>query len=170
MQQSDEVLNLRRSDIIIRPKYVQMFLEQSKTDIYRDGSWLILSKIGSSLCPIRNLEIYLKLAAISEDSDEYIFRNVTKKKNGYVLRACDKPMTYTRFREQFIDVFSPHVPDIKSFGLHSLRAGGATAAANNGIPDRLFKRHGRWRSESAKDGYIKDKIQDRLSVSQSLNL
>lgn len=52
MQQSDEVLNLRRSDIIIRPKYVQMFLEQSKTDIYRDGSRLILSKIDSSLCPI----------------------------------------------------------------------------------------------------------------------
>ena len=34
--------------------------------------------------------------------------------------------------------------------LHSLRAGGATAAANAGIPDRLFKCHGRWKSENAK--------------------
>ena len=39
--------------------------------------------------------------------------------------------------------------------LHSLRAGGATSAANVGIPDRLFKRHGRWASENAKDGYVK---------------
>ncbi len=29
---------------------------------------------------------------------------------------------------------------------HSLRTGGATAAANNGVPDRAFKRHGRWKT------------------------
>ena len=44
------------------------------------------------------------------------------------------------------------------FGLHSLRAGGATAAANARVPDRLFKRHGRWKSENAKDGYVKDNV------------
>ena len=48
-----------------------------------------------------------------------------------------------------------------------MRSGGATAAANAKVPDRLFKRHGRWCSESAKDGYVKD---SRLQVSQSLEL
>ena len=33
-----------------------------------------------------------------------------------------------------------------------------------------FKRHGRSRSETAKDGYIKDALQKRLSVSQCLEL
>ena len=52
------------------------------------------------------------------------------------------------------------------FGMHSLRAGGATAAANAGVEeDRLFKRHGRWKSESAKDGYVKDSLDRRLKVS-----
>ena len=60
--------------------------------------------------------------------------------------------------------------DANQFGLHSLRAGGATAAANAGIPDRLFKRHGRWRSETAKDGYVKDSMSALLSVSESLEL
>ena len=60
--------------------------------------------------------------------------------------------------------------DAKQFGLHSLRSGGATAAAQAGVPDRLFKRHGRWRSESAKDGYIKDSMPALMSVSESLNL
>ena len=41
------------------------------------------------------------------------------------------------------------------FGLHSLRLGGATSAANIGVKDRPFKKHGRWRSEKAKDGYVK---------------
>jgi hypothetical protein len=54
-------------------------------------------------------------------------------------------------RELFIEAFSSFVPNIKSFGLHSLRAGGATAACNFGISDRLFKRHGRWKSETAKN-------------------
>ena len=31
------------------------------------------------------------------------------------------------------------------------------------IPDRLLKRHGRWNSESAKDGYVKDSVESRLS-------
>ena len=30
----------------------------------------------------------------------------------------------------------------KDFSLHSFRAGGATKAANAGVPDHLFKRHG----------------------------
>jgi len=36
-----------------------------------------------------------------------------------------------------------------------LRSGGVTATANAGVSDRLFKRHGRWKSENANDGYIK---------------
>ena len=51
------------------------------------------------------------------------------------------------------------------FGMHSLRA---TATANAGVPDRLFKRHGRWTSESAKDGYVKDSVESRLEVSKNL--
>ena len=50
-------------------------------------------------------------------------------------------------------------------GLHSLRARGASAAANAGVEDQLFKRHRRWRSENAKDGYVKDSYESRLSVS-----
>lgn len=56
------------------------------------------------------------------------------------------------------------------YGLHSFRAGGATAAANALVKDRLFKRHGRWRSETAKDGYIENSVAERLIVSQSLGL
>ena len=43
-------------------------------------------------------------------------------------------------------------------------------AANNGIKDRMFKRHGRWTSETAKDGYVKDNVNELLSVSLSLGL
>ena len=52
----------------------------------------------------------------------------------------------------------------ESFSIHSLRAGGATTAANAGVPDRPFKWHGRWKTEVAKDGYVEDSIEKRLEV------
>ena len=60
--------------------------------------------------------------------------------------------------------------DKTKFGLHSLRSGGATEAANRNVPDRLFKAHGRWRSENAKDGYVKDSLLSKLSVTKKLGL
>ena len=49
--------------------------------------------------------------------------------------------------------------DLQLFGMHSFRAGGATATANGGVPDHLFKRQDRWQSESAKDGYVRDSVE-----------
>ena len=88
---------------------------------------------------------------------------------GKGLRQSGK-ISYTCLRE----LFKKKVADLglppSNVGLHSLRAGGATAAANGKVPDRLFKRNRCWRSESAKEGYVKDHIQSRLEVSQSLGL
>ena len=54
--------------------------------------------------------------------------------------------------------------------MHSLRAGGATKAADTGVEDRLFKRHGHWKSESAKVGYVKDYLECHLGVSKGLGI
>ena len=122
------------------------------------------------MCVQMNVERYFQWANIPHDSDDFIFRNITKTNSGYILRTDNKAMSYTRLSEIFIEAFKPHVLDITKFGLHSLRSGGASAAANHGVPDRLFKKHGRWRSENAKNGYVRDELKERLSVSQSLGL
>lgn len=57
---------------------------------------------------------------------------------------------YLLFLEFFVEAGFKK-PDF-NLGPHSLRSGVASAAANNNVKDRLFKRHGRWISESAKDG------------------
>jgi hypothetical protein len=54
--------------------------------------------------------------------------------------------------------------------LHSLRSGGIPEAAHNRIPERLLKANGRWKSDIAKDGYIKRKMGNRLSVYKNLNI
>ena len=42
--------------------------------------------------------------------------------------------------------------------------------SNQGVPDRLLKTHGSWRSENAKDGYAFGEMNKRLSISMSLGL
>ena len=41
------------------------------------------------------------------------------------------------------------------------------AAANGRVPDR---QHSRWHLENAKDGYVKDNLENRLTVSKTLGL
>ena len=53
---------------------------------------------------------------------------------------------------------------------YSLRAGGASLAANKGIPDGLFKRHGQWKSNRAKDDYVEDDLKIFLSFEKSSKL
>ena len=79
-------------------------------------------------------------------------------------------MSYTRTREIILNAFEKIGLPRSKLGLHSLHSGGATAAANSGLSDRLFKRHGRWKSENAKDGYIKDNLKALLSVSKNLGI
>ena len=167
---SDELLKLKRSDIVINSVYMSVFIESSKTDKYRDGAWILISRTGTSLCPVLNLERYLQWAGILSDADVFLFSHLSATKTGYMLRKDGKHLSYSNLRALFLDAFKPHVNDISKYCLHSLRSGGASEAANRGIPDRLFKRHGRWLSESAKDGYIKDSVDERLKVSRSLGL
>ena len=96
---------------------------------------------------------------------DFYFDGVTVK-TGNTLRSTG--ISYTRAREVVLDAFCQLGYPAKLFGLHSLRSGGATAAANAGVTDRLFKRHGRWRSDKAKDGYVKDNLDALLSVSKKL--
>ena len=96
-------------------------------------------------CPVAMMNRYLDRAGLSCDSP--LFCQLSKTKCGYKPRS--KGLSYSRLRELVLEAFKDIVPDISAIGTHSLRSAGATAAANAGVPDRLFKRHGRWASESA---------------------
>jgi len=164
-----EIINLRLSDLIFEECFLKVFIEKSKTDIYREGSWVLISKTSSKLCPVKNTLTYISLANIKKPN-EFLFRALSTGKRKSKLRDKNTPLSYTRVRECFKEALKLCGINEKLYGLHSLRSGGATAAANRGVPDRLFKRHGRWRSEQAKDGYVKDNLEVLLSVSKCLGL
>ena len=141
----------------------------SKTNQLRQGDEVVVVRSGSATCPVVCLEQYCKLAGIDSASTERLFRAISHTRNGEKLRNSGS-LSYSRVRELLLDKLQSLGYDRSLFGTHSFRAGGATLAANQGVPDRMFKRHGRWRSETAKDGYVKDSLDARLEVSRKLGL
>ena len=167
-----EVSGLRCCDLKFIQQQDAMFVElqilKSKTDVYRDGLKVLLAHNGGTTCPYSILQRYVDTAKLQLSSTYPLFSRLqyVKATKSYKLRGG--VLSYTRTREIVLQALSSLGYEREKFGLHSLRSGGATLAANNGVSDRLFKRHGRWKSETAKDGYVKDSLDALLSVSRSL--
>eukprot|EP00731_Ephydatia_muelleri_P008337 Em0004g675a len=142
----DELLELRGSDVTFNAEGMVVKIESSKTDQYREGASLVIARTRQAK----------------------LFRGIVHANSGECLRK-DGGLSYTRLRELLLEKLSQLGFDPALFGMHSLRAGGATAAANAGVEERLFKRHGHWKSESAKDGYVKDSLKRRLKVSKGVH-
>jgi integrase len=85
-----ELVNLRRSDIQFYYDYVALFIAKSKTDKYKQGNCVNISKSGKFTCPYEMLKLYLQKANIPADSDCYIFRAIkfckkSKKLGSFVV-------------------------------------------------------------------------------------
>ncbi|MEW8548151.1 MAG: tyrosine-type recombinase/integrase [Candidatus Thiodiazotropha sp.] len=165
----DEISSLRCNDIQIFDSYLILKIKKSKTDQYRQGDEVPISKGSSIACPLRMVLRYLEVSKQSCTSNKYLFRPVFRSGHTCALIHKDKFLSYTRARECILGRLKEVAGDI-DLGLHSMRAGGATEAANSGVNDRCWKRHGRWKSDRSKDGYVADSLECRLMVSKQLNL
>ena len=126
-----------------------IFLESSNCDQFRDGAWIVIARTDLPNCPVKALEDYISAAQINLSEDLPLFRALATPRAKEKVRS--QGISYTRARELIKDAFRD-ITDVSKISVHSLRVGGATSAANAGIADRLFKRHGRWASENVKDG------------------
>ena len=165
----EELLKLRCADVAFNTEGMVINITSSKTDQYREGASLVIAHMGTATCPVSMMQRYFSMGHLAHDSQDYLFRGIMHTKSGECLRKGGS-LSYSRLRELLLEKISSLGMDPKLFGMHSLQAGGATAAANTGVPDRLFKRHGRWKSESAKDGYVKDSVESRSEVSKNLGI
>ena len=101
-----------------------------------------------------------------------MFRPLTKKKSGYIFR--NGRLSYSRCREISKAALKELGYNPKGYGLHSLRAGGATsvvkADTSNTVSERLLKLHGRWKRDVARDMYVLEPERNRLRVTKCLGI
>ena len=168
----NDISNIRVGDISLTPEKLELLLRKSKTDVYSQGQSIVIARSGKTTCPVALLEDYLRRANPSElhGPQSFIFRAIQGSGSKSKLKRQNKPISYSRAREIFLKAVKDLGYDAKLYGLHSLRSGGTTAAAASGVDHALLKKHGRWKSDSAKDLYVRFS-QDKLnSVSKSTGL
>ncbi len=168
----NELSNIHCNHIVFSDEYVKIFIPRSKTDIYREGNYVYIAKTHTKYCPVSIIERYLTASETSPTSNLPLFRALRNTKSGSTLR--NQKLSYSRCREIFKETLQRLGYDSSVYGLHSLRAGGVTSAVNNEtettISGRLLKLHGRWKTDIAKDMYVKESEHNRLSVSRTLGL
>lgn len=165
----NELVNIRFADLSFFDSHAQIFIPKSKTDIFRQGNKLLIARTGKETCPVVCLENYIRISKIA-NKEEFLFRALQYKKGKHLLSTCNRPISYSRVGELFRTSLDKIDLDKTKFGLHSLGSGGATSAAYNSVADRLFKTHGRCRSEHAKDGYVQDDVKTKLCFFKFRNL
>ena len=111
------------------------------------------------MCPFSILKRYVETADILLSSPEKLFSKVYYIASLKCYKLRPGGLSYSRAREIVLQAFESLGYDKQKFGLHSRRSGGAMAAANAGLNERLLKRHVRWKT------YVQDDLDAMLSVS-----
>ena len=126
----DELINLRPCDFTFDQDMFKIHIVRSKTDQLRQGDEVLVARTNNNTCPVEMLERH---TGMSPEDQWSLFRLIQSTKKGECLRDAGK-ISYSCLR----DLFSKKLTDLgfppDEFGLHSLRAGGATAAANAKSP------------------------------------
>ena len=151
---------------------MEITVPNSKTGQLREGHVVFISRTRSERCPVSWTEKYLSTTGLNINPENYLVSRLAKTTKGHNAIGTI-PVSYTRIRESFLELLSPlscEGWDKHVYGLHSLRSGGASEAANHDVSDRLIGKHGRWASNTSRDTYIKDSKQRRLSITRKFGL
>ena len=115
---------------------VAITLRRSKTDPYGEGAVVRLSTADQRrFCPVHAL-------AHLQRSSTFVFPGPTG------TQAISTDTMRSRLRDSLTSIHQVVPGPVADYGLHSLRRGGATAAAQQQVPVRLIMHHGRWRSDT----------------------
>ncbi|XP_063956984.1 uncharacterized protein LOC129276243 isoform X1 [Lytechinus pictus] len=164
----DDLSRIRRKDCTLHHDRLVLHLPSSKTDQFRQGRDVTIARTSNPTCPVIIAERYFAALGDPPHSHLPVIRRLARSKRGLV--ATSHGLSYTRTREIVLEALKPLVPDVSKFGLHSLRSGGASSASNNRVSPFLISQHGRWKSDKARDTYIKSDATSNLLPSQSLGI
>ena len=114
------------------PRQMSIILKSSKTEVFREGHWLLIACSPSPLCAVSAMHSYFLAACplgplFTFQSGRYLTRSAVV----HLLRDAAR---------------STGLPS-KSLKGHSFRIGAGSTAAAAGLPDWLIKVSGRWSSD-----------------------
>ena len=110
-------------------------LDDTKTKLHGDVTRCTFYRDGSEVCPWNAKNDYLKNSVVELEAEGALFR----WKNGKVVRARE-------FNSRMKSILEKGGINMNEFAGYSLRRGRALSMALAGVPDRVIRAVGRWKS------------------------
>ena len=109
------------------------------------------------------LHVFLRILCMSPQVSR-----VVRTKHGMEAVKTGKSLGYSTVKDLFPKAMMAVTDEPGKYGLHSLRSGGALAAAAANVADRLISSHGRWKCEASRNRFIKDSDKNELKICKPL--
>ena len=88
---SKKLLNIRVCDVSLKDDHVKIHVASSKTDVYREGQDVFISRSNTNACPGLLLEKYLQKANVTlNNSSIYLFRNLIYLKKDKAIQSREE--------------------------------------------------------------------------------
>ena len=147
----DDYKDMVFGDFIVTHEFVRVFLVDTKTDVYKNGQWatFAVSERPNSAYPLLQRLIRVMTTSSSEEvrvnmaNMPVMFRTTI----GSFVDASSFKISYNEFLAQLKTACAAVGLDPNLFGTNSLRRGSTTDQFMNGIPDKVIKLSGRWKSD-----------------------
>ena len=148
-----------------------IMVRHSKTDQAGRGAEVMLAENAEVplTCPVRLFEKYMEARKAAQVNSEWLF----PKKDGQALASStpchlvQSAVEAANSRALPTEDGRPRWGEAASYGSHSLRRGGVTAARDSGASMYDVQQHGRWKS-LAVFGYVGQTVRRRLSVTSTM--
>ena len=163
-----ELLNLKGKNLAREEDSYEILVEHSKTDQLREESIVYISQTENKTCPVFWLDFYLSKTGLKNQPDSYLLCRLAKTKQGHNVIGSQS-ISYQTAIKSFNDHLKEITTETSKYSLHSLRSGGTTMAADQGVSDR-FSKHGRWSGSTSRDVYIKDCKRKCLDIGKKLGI
>ena len=95
-----ELASLRPCDIVVNREMLTIHIACSKTDQYRKGHEVVISRTDSLTCPVAMLEAYMERTGMQWLEQGLLFRVIQHSKSGESLRKSGG-ISYSCLKEQF---------------------------------------------------------------------
>lgn len=175
MMRRSKIAALTLSDIRVgnmnRAKYIEVHIARSKTDRGRVGATVtIAGRTHDGIDIAGPLERYIQARSASEPSSPLFTQWDLDGMTSHPTKGLSK-QAFGRRLQQHLQALKAKYPAINlnpsSYGMHSLRRGGVTAACKAGVDVEKIKAHGRWRSDAVR-AYMQATRDIRLIVTNSM--
>jgi integrase len=96
-----ELANISASHIHYEHDHVRIFIPYAKNDIYREGNYVYIKKLGNEYCPVNVLRRYTEVTNAYSEPNLPIFRPLRFFRSSNLFKLYGARLSYTRRREIF---------------------------------------------------------------------